>query len=57
MFNVSSGQSEVHQLDVPRRVHHDVFRLEVSADDASLVQVVDSHGDLGQVELSLNGES
>lgn len=31
-------------------VEHDVLRLQVSVDDALLVQVAQSHGDLSQVE-------
>jgi len=33
-------------------VEHDVLRLQVSVDDALLVQVAQSHGDLCQVETT-----
>lgn len=33
-------------------VEHDVLRLQVSVDDALLVQVAQSHGDLCQVETN-----
>ena len=41
-----------YQLGVSPAVQDEVLRLQVSVDDALLVQVAESHGDLCQVETT-----
>jgi hypothetical protein len=47
------GEAEVSELDVAILVDEDVLGLQVSVDDAAAVQVAQSQGHLGSVELSL----
>lgn len=44
------GQSKVRQDDMTIRRNQDIFGLEIAINDASLVQISESHDDLSDVE-------
>lgn len=45
------GETEICQANVAVLVHEDVLRLQVTIDDVLFVQMANSNGDLGSVEL------
>ena len=47
------AEAEVSQLDVAFGVQQNIFRLQVTVDDALAVQVLQRQRDLGHVEASL----
>lgn len=49
-----SSEAAWRRSKVTLAVQHDVLRLQVSVDDALLVQVAQSHGDLRQVKTTHN---
>lgn len=54
MTLLSSSEAAWRRSKVTLAVQHDVLRLQVSVDDALLVQVAQSHGDLRQVKTTHN---
>lgn len=44
-------QPKIRQLQMPRRVQHQILRLQIPMDDVEFVQMFDSEHDFGEVEF------